>query len=126
MTVHEGTPLLHLGISNGNGTATDVLHDDAQPPLPIIDLRHHEKTVSLLLEDEEDHVFRLVEPGDIDNFDDAHQNHTTNSGQHASSSSPPHHRARSESHGSMMDYRRSQGNHCGSDARGLEHTDQTS
>lgn len=63
----------------------------APPPLPAVHPGGHEKSVSLLLEDADDHVFRLVEPGDIDDDDGTHLQ------SHHSHHAP---RPRSDSHGS--------------------------
>lgn len=99
----EETPLLKkaspAAVRNGNFDA--ILDDDtAAFPIPVIDLRHHEKSVSLLLEDAEDHVFRIVEPGDSldddedDDDDDSHLCHSRNTHSH---------RSRTDSHGSILE-----------------------
>jgi hypothetical protein len=111
MTANEATPLLlstttpaaaaiAAVASNGNGLHNEADDDDfGAAPLPVIDLRHHEKSVSLLLEDMEDHVFRIVEPGDLLEDDDSFDNNPHHHNHHHTHPT----RERSESHGSMLE-----------------------
>ena len=66
--MNEETPLLTFqnGKQNGKSIIDSHVDDELLSSLPIIDMRRpqHEKTVSLLLEDEVEHIFRIVEPGE--------------------------------------------------------------
>lgn len=84
----ESTPLLY---ARENGTSVDAPAAVAGTGLP--------KSVSLLLEDKKDHVIRLVEPGNDDEYSDS----STPNAQPLCRPAALHHRSRSESHGSVME-----------------------